>query len=327
MNSPSLIRGIQYSISMQRQQANNSNNSTPGRGQSGSRQAPRKRGGGRQRNPQPSVPARVQLLTRIPRAPRLPPQQADQIGAVVRTRLTRVGMSDIRSHRVSWVAGYTFVGNGTNGTANSVYFQTASSTWLVKGQGSASSGQAPIAGSDLDLGATYVSDIEKHYARKVVKRMWIHVDSLQPSTSNNMMAVIGISRGPGGMAFSVPISLATAAIPSNTVNQVSSMKNAFPVDSWEHKSVEISEFIAGGSGAKQNEFEIQGAPGSNASIYVTSTVIPTIDGDSLIPACIAVAGNCTTTGLQNTKVHQITIEQEVDLLDYVGGMAAIVPSD
>jgi hypothetical protein len=133
-----------------------------------------------------------------------------------------------------------------------------------------------------------------------------------------MMVIIGVSRGPGGTASSRMAPLATAALAANTVANVSSMKKSFPCDSWEHKTVEISDLIAGGSGPKQNEFEIQGAPNS-ASLW-TAAGVPAIDGDSLIPACVAVAGLNTTAALQNTQVHQITIEQEVDLLDYIGGM-------
>lgn len=244
------------------------------------------------------------------------------VGTVVKTRLTRTGISNIRSLRMSWVAGYVYVGDGTFGTADAVYFQTATLTWLILGMQARSSGQVPIAASDLDVGQIYNDDIEKHFARKVIKRMWIHVDSLQPSTSNNMMAVIGVSRGPGGMAYSVPIGSPTATVTSNTVNNVSSMTMSFPVDSWEHKTVEITDFIAGGSAARQNEFEIQSAPSSaGTDIYVT-TAVPTIsDGHGTVPACFAVAGNSTTVGLRGTRVHQITIEQEVDLVDFLGGMA------
>jgi hypothetical protein len=232
-------------------------------------------------------------------------------------------VGDIKRLRIAWVAGTTWVGNGTNGTANSVYFLTGSGTWIIQGfvAGAGGSGQIPIASSDTDIGQAYVRDIEKHFARKVIRRMWIHVDSLQPSTSNNMMAVFGISRGPGGMSRSIPITAATAAITSNTVGNVASMRGAFVVDSWEHKTIDITEFIAGGSGPQQNEFEIVGTP-SAASIYVTTATVTTIDGNGLVPACFSVAGNCTTAGLQGTSVHQITFEQEVDLLDFTGGMAS-----
>jgi hypothetical protein len=234
--------------------------------------------------------------------------------------MTRLGISDIRSLRIAWVIGFTYVGNGVNGTANSVYFNTASLTWIIKGMASGSSGQVPILDADTDVGQTYVKDIIKHFARKVVKRMWLHVDSLQPSTSNNMMAMIGVSRGPGGSVASIPITSATAAITSNTVGNVASMRGSFPVDSFESKTIEITDMIAGGSGARQNEFEIQDAVAAS-SFYATTATATVIDPDGLVPACLAVAGNNTTAGLEGTNVHQISVEQEIDLLDYLGGMA------
>jgi len=250
-----------------------------------------------------------------------------QLGAVVRTRLTKMGLSDIRSHRVTWVIGYTYVGDGTKGTANSVYFLPISAgtpTWLIKGQAAGSSGQVPILASDPDLGATYVSDVEKHYARKIIRRMWLHVDSLQPSTSNNMMCVIAPSRGPGGGSYSIPITYATAAVTANTVANVSSMKGAKPVDSWESKTLDITEFIAGGSGVRQNEFEIEAS--LQLKVYITTAVVPSENLEGLVPACFAIAGNNTTAALQGTNVHQISVEQEIDLIDFVGGMAQPEPS-
>lgn len=251
-------------------------------------------------------------------------RDADGIGAVVRSRVTKTGLSDIIGHKVAWVAGYTYVGNGTNGTNNAVYFQTKNALWLIQGFGVTSSGLVPIGSSDGSVGASYVKDIEKHFARKIIRRMKIHVDSLQPSTANNMMAVIAPSRGPGGLPASVPIALATAAVTSNTVENVSSMSGAFTVNSWESRTVDITRFIAGGSGALQNEFEI-GNTAFNGQFYTTTAVASGDDGVDLVPACFGVAGNSTTAALAGTLVHQITIEQEVDLLDYVGGMAQAIP--
>lgn len=247
-----------------------------------------------------------------------------QIGSVVRSRLTPSGMGDILKHRIAWQAGTVWVGNGTNGTADSVYFLTKSGTYIIQGK-AAGSGFVPIAASDTDVGASYIADVEKHYARKVVRRMWIHIDSLQPSTSNNMMCVFGVSRGPGGGVASIPITAATAAISQNNVGNVMSMKKPIVVDSWEHISVEITDFIAGGSGSKQNEFEIQGSPNA-ASIYAGgSGVATTVDLDNLVPACFCVAGTNTTAALRGTSTHIVTIEQEVDYLDYLGGQNQIAP--
>jgi hypothetical protein len=251
-----------------------------------------------------------------------------ELGAAVRTQLTRQGISDIRGHRVTWVMGYTYIGDGVSGTADAVYFQTASKTWLVRGFGAASSGQTPILSSDLDLGQVYVADVEKHYARKIVRRMWIHVDSLQSSTQNNMVAVIGVSRGPGAAAVSIPDVLATAPVTPNTVENVTSMKSSFPVDSFEHKTQDITWAIAGGSGPRQNEFELSAAPVNvtGAQAFYKNFGVPSVEEViGVAPACVAVAGNSTLAALRGTRVHLISIEQEIDLLDYIGGMAAPRP--
>lgn len=270
---------------------------------------------------QPSLP--VVLVSRPQtarqrQAPRL--LDRDQIGAVVRTRLTKTGVSDIRGLRISWVIGYTFIGNGTSGTNDVVYFQTKAGLLCDPYAAGTASGQVPIAGADPNLGAAYIADLEKHFARKVIKRMWMHVDSLQPSTSNNMMCVIAPSRGGGATPLASFSPAATTPLAGNTVENVSSMRGAFPVDSWESKSAEISEFIAGGSGAAQKEFEIGITESSSTSVTGSG-----VDGEGLIPACFAVAGNSTTTALRGTRVHQIVVEQEIDLLDYVGGMAQASP--
>jgi hypothetical protein len=261
--------------------------------------------------------------------PRSTPRQLrsdqKQVGAVVATQLVKIGMSDIRSHRVSWTAGFIFVGNGTNGATNAVLYQTATSTYIAAPNSAANSGFVPILAADSQFGSSYVTDVEKHYARKIIKRMWMHIISLQPSTSNNMMAVVAPLRGGAGLeaARFDPLATANAA---NTVTNVTSMKGAFSVDSWESKSCEITDFIAGGSGSRQNEFDIssktQGAV--SGSVLAAGAVI-NLDGDGFCPACFAIAGNNTTTGLQNTQTHQIVIEQEVDLIDYIGGMAIPLP--
>jgi hypothetical protein len=274
---------------------------------------------------QKNVPPRVRYAP----SPQNQLLDRSQLGSVVRTKLSRLGLGDIKRLVMSWVAGYTYVGDGTNGTAASVYFLPASAgtpKWLVRGfVAGSSSGQVPIAGSDPDLGQAYIADVEKHFQRKIIRAMRLRLDSLQPSTSNNMMVVVAPSRGPGGTAASVPITYATAAVTANTVENVSSMKGSFPVDSWESKVCDITEFIAGGSGAKQNEFEISKGPAVGTSIYVTSGVYPVDAGVGCIPGCFAIAGNCTTAGLNGTKVHLVSIEQEVDLIDFVGGMSQAAP--
>jgi len=288
-------------------------------------------------------PRQRQNAVRRPQAQRFSPyrktdggtqsfQARDQIGAVVRTQLRRAGMSDIRSHRMAWVTGYTYVGNGTNGAANAVLFLTGTGTYLLSANAptanpnTSSSGMVPILGADTQLGRSYVSDIEKHYARKVIKRMWIHIVSLQPSTANNMMAILAPVRGGGGVEGAKFVVLATAGEAGNTVDNVSSMKGACSIDSFESKTIDITAFIAGGSGPRQNEFDLNQVVGvQNGPTIITAGAPSGVDGDGFVPACFTLAGNNTTAALQGTKVHEIIIEQEVDLLDYVGGMPLALP--
>jgi len=231
--------------------------------------------------------------------------------------MPRIGFSDIRNHRMAWILGYTFVGNGTNGAANAVVFQTAASTYLI-GTTTATNGGIPVLGADSQVGATYIADVEKHYARKVIRKAVIHVASLQPSTANNMMAVVSPARGPGVAENGIATALATATTVQQTFTNVASMNGAMMVDSWETKSMDVTGFIAGGSGAKQNEFEIQ-IPDDGASTVLVSANVPAVPLEGLVPLSLVVSGNNTTAALQNTKVHAIICEMWVDLLDFIGG--------
>jgi len=249
-----------------------------------------------------------------------------QMGTVVQTRLTKVGMSDVKGHKVAWVLGYTYVGNGTNGTNNTVYFLDPLSTNLLVGHSAAlsgyySSGVAPVSFRDKVLGYGPLVDIAKHYSRYVIKRAQISVESLQPATSNNMMCIVAPTRGSGLASQNIFVALATATVPGNTVADLTSMNGAVTVDSWETKTFDVTHYVAGGSGAKQNEFEIQ-------QEVIAEEVLngPNVEGnhEGDIPFGIAVAGNSTTAGLEGTIVHQIVAILDLEFLDYVGGMSQIL---
>lgn len=233
-------------------------------------------------------------------------------------------MSDIRGLRVAAVIGTIYVGNGTNGTTDAVYLQSASNTWLVSGRDATSmaSGWAPLLISDADFGQSYIGDIEKHFSRKVIRKMWLHVNSLQPTTTANMVIVGAASRGSQGAEQGLPIATATAVVPANTIANVQSCKGAFVLNSWENKTVDLTEFIAGGSGPRQNEFDLQTGP-TVGQFWTTTATRSTLDASGVVPASICFAGNNTSTSFRGTDIANVVIEQEVDYLDYVGGMSAI----
>jgi len=68
-----------------------------------------------------------------PRQQRDGPRIPRQVGTAVRVRMGTVGMSDLMTHRVTWVSGTVYIGNGTLGATNSVYAakQNASATYVA----------------------------------------------------------------------------------------------------------------------------------------------------------------------------------------------------
>jgi len=234
--------------------------------------------------------------------------------ASVRSLGRRAGMSDIRGHTMSWLAGYIYVGNGTLGATNGVYFQDATKTYTMQ-QSSGSYGQnVPIAGADSLVGAAYIADVVKHYARMRIIRQKLILEPLQPSTQNSMVVLVAPQKGPTAVG-----DLTTGTGAAATYIDVISMTGVKQAASWESCEVDFTPYIGGGSGARQDEFDnnLGYNAGYNNPAYVYRGVIPTT---------FAVSGQSSTSGLQGTQTHAVFIEQVVDLIDYIGGMSATYPT-
>jgi hypothetical protein len=224
--------------------------------------------------------------------------------AAVSIKGMRVGMSDVLAHNISWLTGFIYVGNGTLGATDGVYFGDTSKTFTILKN-------IPIAASDSVLGASYCSDIEKHYARKRIRSQKLTLLPLYPSTSNSMTVIIAPERGPGGTGGAATHTDTTAA---NLYTNILSMNGAKQVASWEQLDLDLTPYIAGGSGAKQNEFSVD-------ALYAASTELGSNqpNGEGLIPTTFAVSGNNGTSGLRGTVTHAVVISQVVDYIDFLGG--------
>lgn len=244
-------------------------------------------------------------------------QKSRSVGAAVMDRTANIGMSDLSAHRISWIAGYTYVGNGTLGAQDDVFFRLSGSPTTVV-NGATGSGMVPILASDGNVGQTYVADIEKHYSRKRVRKTSIQLVSLQPSTANSCVAWIAPVRGPGASGDTIAVATATAA---PALANIMGMAGARPVSSWEHGSLDLTPYIAGGSGAKQNEFAIS-RDGDDAS---TVWGAGSNDLDLIAPCAFVIGGSNSTAGLRGTNVHAVVVTQVVDFLDFIGGMSLSNP--
>jgi len=224
-----------------------------------------------------------------------------------------LGMSDVRGHRVSWLAGYIYVGNGTLGATDSVYFVDPTKALTVVPLSGYGNG-VPIAGADSTVGASYVTDVMKHYARLRINRQLVQLRSLSKNTGNGMVVVIACRRGPADIGQTK--SDATAAITYGNLISMAGYKSA---GSWEDLDIDATSCIAGGNGAAQNEFDVN--DGANAGPLGNQAYF----SRGVIPSTFAVSGNNTTTALRGVTTHAVIITQFIDLLDYVGGVTSQSP--
>lgn len=230
-----------------------------------------------------------------------------------RTALSGLGMSDLMGHRVSYLTGYVYVGNNTLGDNDSVYFLTADAATTV-------TGNIPIAPADSIVGAPYVNDVEKHYARKRYRQVKLRLVPAYPSTAISMEAMIAPRRGGGSLNASGLQSGTENAFAAQSVLSMAGNKTAA---SWEEMEIDMTDFIAGGSGAKQNEFDIDNAFNTNTSIMTTADT----SGLGVVPCSFAVSGSYLdgTPSLRGKISHYVIIDVIEDLLDFVGLNTVIDP--
>jgi len=241
----------------------------------------------------------------------------------VATRRPR--MTDILGHRIRWTLGYVYVGNGTNGATNAVLFETTNAGTIFGAQ--TNPAVVPILGSDGVLGKTYISDITKHFSRKVINRMAVELNALIPSTGSAMMVALAAFRGPSLCPTTIPYALATAGATANTLDNILSVEDRLVCESFRDARMDITHLIAGGNGPKENEFNIA-AQNNVTTVVANSTALSgTVPGgfQGIVPACVAVGGNNTIAAYQAQQMFEVVIEQEIHLLDYAGGMATAEP--
>jgi len=83
----------------------------------------------------------------------------------------------------------------------------------------------------------------------------------------------------------------------------------------------MTPYIAGGSGSRQNEFNIN-SPGLGEVVATSGT---TAYLSALLPCAFVVSGHNSTSGLRGTQTHGVILSMNVDLLDFIGGTAELEP--
>lgn len=222
------------------------------------------------------------------------------------TRIPRMlGLRDILDHEVPFVHGYVYVGNGTLGATDQVYFINNAQTQVV----STAPHHVPIRlGTDVVTAApAYLTDVTKHFARYRVKKLSLELVSLQPSTANSMTVTVAPIRGAGDTDSVKSVTgTAAGATLQNTIAQAGARNCA----SWESMKMDITGSIAGGSGSKQNEFNTDMRSDANlgGAVELQQT-----------PAAYVISGSNSTAALRGTFTHMIIVRPLLDLLDFIAG--------
>jgi hypothetical protein len=159
----------------------------------------------------------------------------------------------------------------------------------------------------LPVGQSYVQDVIKHFARRRYKSINVCLDSLNPATSNDMVVNFGPYRS--GNFKVTANSDTTAALPQTAVM---GMKDHLQLASWQSARINMNQYIAGGSGARQDEFNIESIP--STELNEPNSV------SQLAPCGFAISGSNGTTALRGTVVHAVIITVVFELLDFVSSL-------
>jgi len=224
-------------------------------------------------------------------------------------RTVQTGMSDVMGHTISWLAGYVYVGNGTLGATDSVYLVDPSVTYTVTMNGFTGGYGLPVYESDSIFGASYALDVVKHYARIRRRRVTAHVRSLQPATDNNMEVIVAPTRGPSYVGSST-----TGTSAAQSYTNVISTRGVKGAPCWGDVDLDLTSFIAGGSGSRQDEFDTNLGADIQTCISGASYELR-----GVLPCCLTASGKSSGTALRGTTTHAVFIEEVVDLLDWLGG--------
>jgi len=212
----------------------------------------------------------------------------------------KMGLPDMKM-KLSWQMGTVFVGNGTLGASGSVYFRNLAGSIYVSG--------VPVALNDSAtyLVPSYLQDVVKHFARLAVQKLRIRAVPIVSSTANSATLFIAPIRG-GQFFATAPVSDTTASL---TVGQMMTMKGVVGGAVYEEFGLDLTPYLAGGSGAKQNEVAVANEEFTSAT---------TVGADAQVLCGITIGGNVVTTSLNGYNTHYLLVDAELSLLDFIGGV-------
>jgi len=196
------------------------------------------------------------------------------IGFVTRSRGV-AGMSNFRT-RFEYLANYVYLGNGSLGSAGSVYALNAGSSKTIIDN-------VPVSPPDTEVGMSIISDIWKHFPRKRYHKIALEYRPWGQGTSSASTANITLTPlCGGGYTFTLKTD-ATAPFYGLAANLGTPGTIAFP--SWQTATVDLTKYICSLSGT--NDFTNSASSVSSIWDFTSDRTAPA----SEIPCAYRVGGN------------------------------------
>jgi hypothetical protein len=240
-----------------------------------------------------------------------------------------IGLADM-SIPISYVAGYVTVGNGTGGGSDGAVCFSPSTNNFTAGNSVAATTRfslfyTPVCPADISsltsgtgYGVPYLYDVFRHFARVRYDSMLLEVipRGLGSNTTTGVTVAVAPYRGgvdagantPFGVNGPYSYGVGGTGASAGTVN-ILGHKGAVQFPLWESMRMDLTPYIAGGSGARQNEFPMNVT--GNTTI---ATVMPAI----LVPVSFCLGGTCPLSSpLAGGLVATVIIRANVSLLDFM----------
>jgi len=210
--------------------------------------------------------------------------------------------SDIKDFTFNYIWGGTVVGDsahtGAGGFINFVPAYALGTTNAI-----CTSGVCPVAPGDTAWGLPGFGQIMVQFTRIVFKRLMLEVIPVRGSSTDTGLMCIAPVRG-----FNYSVTWGTSSSMSIAESTVIDMSGSKMFPMWEGAKLDLTPYIAGGSGAKENEFPTLGF--LNNSNSQTNEISDWLS----IPCGIILGGQTQITS--NFQTHIFRMHATVDLLDW-----------
>lgn len=238
---------------------------------------------------------------------------------------------------VSYVAGYIGVGDGTGGgLQDNVAFVPSQNAFTGGAPSSATvfcARYVPVLPADCSslgsfvsqagFGTLYINDVMKHYSRVRYDRITLDVLPRGAGASTNGGITVAFAPFRGTMDGGSAVTASSPNSPylclqggtgssGTTVNLLGS-KGSMQFPLFEPQRFDLTPYIAGGSGSRQNEFAINTGSGNiaAATVYYNS---------AFTPCSFAFGGTNTNAANRGFILATVIIRVRMQLLDYFSSM-------